>query len=136
MKNIYNTTCVAFDDVITEFTDSFVKEYNRLLGFVKKRADQVNKFNQFLLKESNWLTAPASTRFHLAEEGGLMQHSVNVAKTLIKMRRELLPEISLESCVIAALFHDVGKVGFPGTPYYIKNPNEWYIILPKNWTKV
>ena len=56
-----------------------------------------------------------------------MQHSVNVAKTLIKMRRELLPESSLESCVIVALFHDVGKVGFPGPPYYIKNPNEWYV---------
>ena len=127
MKNEYknNTICVDFDGVITEFTDSFVKEYNRLLGFVKKRADEVNEFNQLLLKETNWLTAPASTRFHLAEEGGLMQHSVNVAKTLIKMRRELLPESSLESCVIVALFHDVGKVGFPGTPYYIKNPNEW-----------
>ena len=121
----------CWDDILWQAMDANemtpVEEYNALLSFVKKRADQVNKFDKFLLKETNWLTAPASTRFHLAEEGGLIKHSVNVAKTLIKMRRELLPGISLESCVIAALFHDVGKVGFPGTPYYIKNPNEWYI---------
>ena len=129
MKNEYkyNTICVDFDDVIAEFADDIIEEYNVLLGFVKKRSNQVNEFNQFLLKETNWLTAPASTRFHLAEEGGLIKHSVNVAKTLIKMRRELLPEIPLESCVISALFHDVGKVGFPGIPYYIKNTNEWYV---------
>ena len=48
----HNTTCVDFDSAIPEFTDSFVKEYNMFLGFVKKRADQVNEFNQFLLKET------------------------------------------------------------------------------------
>ena len=30
------------------------------------------------LKKSDFFTAPASTRFHLAEEGGLCAHSLNV----------------------------------------------------------
>ena len=119
--------CGVFDNIVAEISDDIVEEYNSLLGVIKKRADQVNEFNEFLLKETNWLTSPASTRFHLAEESGLIKHSINVAKTLLSVRRELLPEISLESCVIVALFHDVGKVGFSKTPYYIKNPNEWSV---------
>ena len=50
-----------------------------------------------------------------------MEHSVNVAEQLLKIKETLAPEISDESCVIVALLHDLGKAGMPGQPQYIKN---------------
>ena len=31
------------------------------------------------------------------------------------------PDIGDESVVVAALFHDLGKVGYPGKPHYLPN---------------
>ncbi|MFC1670592.1 HD domain-containing protein [Spirochaetota bacterium] len=104
-----------------------IEKYELLLGFIKERSKEVMDFDMFLRDETTWLTSPASTRFHLNCEGGLLEHSVNVAETLLKMRRELMPELSLESCIICALFHDLGKLGYPGIPYYIKNPDKWQV---------
>jgi len=37
----------------------------------------------------------------------------------------IAPDITDESCVIVALLHDLGKVGMPGNPQYIRNePSE------------
>lgn len=54
-------------------------------------------------------------------------HSVGVAENLLKFRDCLAPEIPDESCVIVGLFHDVGKIGMPGKPRYLKNDNEWEV---------
>ncbi len=40
------------------------------------------------LTNSDFFTAPASARFHLAEEGGLCQHSVNAYKRLVKIVKD------------------------------------------------
>lgn len=91
---------------------TYLEEYEHLLESVTDRTEQVRGFDKFLAEKTNWRTAPASTRFHLAEEGGLMKHSINAAKTLLKLKETLRrPDVSDESCVIVALFHDVGKVG-------------------------
>lgn len=37
------------------------------------------------LLNSDFFTAPASTRFHLAEEGGLAQHSLHVCARLSQL---------------------------------------------------
>jgi len=37
---------------------------------------------------------------------------------MLKQKNTLAPEISDESCVVTALFHDLGKVGMPGNPLY------------------
>ena len=104
-----------------------IPEYEALLSHVVNRREAVEKFDRFLRTETAWLTSPASTRFHLAEDGGLLRHSVNVARTLLKLRETLAPDLPLESCVIVALFHDLGKVGMPGRPYYLPNPSEWHV---------
>ena len=104
-----------------------IPEYEALLSHVVNRREAVEKFDRFLRGQTAWLTSPASTRFHLAEDGGLLRHSVNVAQTLLKLRETLAPDLSLESCVIVALFHDLGKVGMPGKPYYLPNPSEWHV---------
>ena len=99
-----------------------VKErYEALKAKVVSRADEFDKLMTFLEKETAWLTAPASTRFHLCKEGGLLEHSVNVAETLLKIKPILYPAIEDESCVIVALFHDLGKAGTPNGAQYLKN---------------
>ena len=48
-----------------------------------------------------------------------MKHSVGVTKTLLELCTLLASQLREETCVIAALFHDVRKVGMPYTPRYM-----------------
>ena len=98
------------------------KRYDDLKAKVKVRAEEFAGLMEFVESKTAWLTAPASTRFHLSKERGLLEHSVNVAETLIRIKDTLYPLIDDESCVIVALLHDLGKAGTPyGGPQYIKN---------------
>ena len=97
------------------------KRYDELKQKVTKRADEFAGLTDYIESETEWLTAPASTRFHLCRENGLLEHSVNVAETLIRIKDTLYPLIEDESCVIVGLLHDLGKVGMPGEPLYLKN---------------
>jgi len=93
--------------------------YLELLDLGRARKQSLLDLTAFLKNETAYFTAPASTRFHLCVEGGLVQHSVNVATVLLGMREALAPDIDAESCVIAGLFHDLGKAGTPGNAYYL-----------------
>ena len=96
----------------------------------QKITDRKGPFDQFvdlLENKTTWLTSPASTRYHLSVECGLLRHSVGVAETLLRFREFLAPSISEESCVIVGLFHDVGKLGVPDKPYYLPNDNAWLV---------
>ena len=95
-------------------------DYEALKSKVKERKEDFNDFIRFLETNTTWLSAPASTKYHLNEEGGLLKHSIGVTNTLLRLRELLAPEISEESCVIVALFHDVGKIGMPNAPRYLK----------------
>lgn len=102
-----------------------IERYEKLKEIVKERKHQFDELIAFMENESAWLTSPASTRYHLCVEGGLLEHSVNVAETMLKIKSAIAPEISDESCVIVALLHDLGKVGMPGRPQYLINePSE------------
>ena len=103
------------------------ERYGLLKAKVKKRKKEFDVFINMLEKDSSWLTSPASTRFHLNREGGLLEHSVGVTETFLRLRETLAPQISEESCVIVGLLHDVGKIGMPGKPRYLKNDNKWEI---------
>ena len=67
------------------------------------------------LESSDFFTCPASTRFHGAYAGGLLEHSLNVYD---EMKRLLAayPEIEAkeESVIVASLFHDLCKVNYYG----------------------
>lgn len=105
-----------------------VKErYEFLKNKVVKRKKEFEVFIAMFEKDTSWLNSPASTKYHLNKEGGLLEHSVGVAETMLKLRETLTPEISEESCVIVGLLHDAGKIGMPGKPRYLKNDNEWEI---------
>ena len=76
-----------------------------------------DKLLEFLQK-SDFFTAPASTRYHGACEGGLLQHSLNVYDCLCDiLNRPRMKELygitySEESIAIAGLLHDICKVNF------------------------
>ena len=103
------------------------ERYEVLKKKVAKRKKEFDSFITMLEKDSSWLTSPASTKFHLNKPGGLLEHSVGVTETLLKIKEALAPQISEESCVIVGLLHDVGKIGMPGKPRYLKNDNQWEI---------
>lgn len=63
------------------------------------------------LEKTDFFTAPASTKFHGACAGGLVQHSVNVYEVMVEKHFE--EEIdSKESFAICALLHDLCKAQF------------------------
>ena len=101
--------------------NSIKNRYELLKTFVSKRKGHFERLMDFMENETSWLVSPASTKYHLSRECGLLEHSVNVAETMLKIREVLAPSISIESCVIVSLIHDFGKVGMPGKPQYFKN---------------
>ena len=101
--------------------NELMKRYAALKDKVDRRWAEFAELMKFVETETDYLTAPASTKFHLCKEGGLLEHSVNVAENLIKIKNTLAPDISDESCVIVGLMHDLGKAGMPGMPQYLKN---------------
>ena len=107
--------------------DNLEIKYNTLFEKLDDRKDQVMKFRSFLESETSWLSSPASTRFHLNIESGLLLHSVGVTYNALRIKDLLASDITDESVVITALFHDLGKVGLPGKPYYLPNKNKWEI---------
>lgn len=95
--------------------------YESLKGKVEGRQKAFLNLMNFIETNTAYLTSPASTKFHLCRERGLLEHSVNVAETMLKIKSALAPDISDESCVIVALLHDLGKAGMPGKPQYTSN---------------
>lgn len=92
--------------------EQFIQIYTE--NIKREGADKLLEF----LEKSDFFTAPASTRFHGAYEGGLLQHSLNVyeclvdflARPRVKERYKLNP--TAETTAITALLHDVCKVNF------------------------
>ena len=76
------------------------------------------------LDKLGFFEAPASTRFHLSVKGGLVEHSVSVCRTAVKLRElaiaekpELEARLPLESVMFVALLHDVCKAEIYKTTY-------------------
>lgn len=98
-----------------------IERYDALKAKVVKRKEEFMRLTEFMEKETDYLYSPASTRFHLCKRQGLLEHSVNVAETMLRLRSAIAPEIDEESCIITALIHDLGKAGMPGNPQYLEN---------------
>ena len=63
------------------------------------------------LIENKFFFQPASTKYHLAYEGGLFEHSLNVTMALLELtaNNELKWE-KKESPIIVGMFHDLCKI--------------------------
>lgn len=79
--------------------------------------------NYLLSEQSDFFTAPSSTRFHGSYEGGLVEHSLNVYKCLVDyLERPRTKELyrmdySEETVALVALLHDVCKMNFYTVDY-------------------
>ena len=71
------------------------------------------------LKRSDFFTAPASTKYHGAHEGGLLEHSLNVYDCLLGELSSMgmADKYSNETVAIVSLLHDVCKIGL-----YVSEP--------------
>lgn len=112
-----------------EFIDIYTKHVTR------QGSDALLEY----LTNSDFFTAPASARFHLAEQGGLCQHSLNVYKRLLALIRQEYGDnyqsvVSDESIAICGLLHDVCKVNYYVTDY--RNVKEGYEWVKKPYYKV
>ncbi len=105
---------------MVDVTKSNVDElYSQLKAAVVKRKTEFDNFIDFLENRTSWLTAPADVEGPLACEKGLLIRSVAVTKQLLRIKDTLMPQLDEESAIIIGLFHDVGKVGVEGKPYFL-----------------
>ena len=111
--------------------ERFLEIYNSKIK--REGADKLLDF----LQKSDFFTAPASTRYHGACEGGLLAHSLNVYDCLVDiLNRPRVKEVygiqySEESIAIAALMHDVCKVNFYKTSFRnAKDENGKWVSVP------
>lgn len=78
------------------------------------------------MEENGFFESPCSGGYHLAKEGGLLEHSMNVLTVMQNTVFSLQGEEALikkhwDSIVICALLHDLGKCGDHGKPGYVPN---------------
>jgi hypothetical protein len=92
-----------------------IERFKNLFETYIKR-ENADKLLRFLENGSDFFTAPASTRYHCAFEGGLCLHSLNVydclkdylARPRVKDTYGL--QVSDETIAIVALLHDICKI--------------------------
>ena len=102
---------------------------NEFLNIVHENIhrDGIDAFMNWLCSTA-FFEAPASSKFHSAELGGLCFHSINVYKRLLKLAKDHYGEenINIETIAIIALFHDVCKCCYYKTEMRnVKENGEW-----------
>lgn len=77
------------------------------------------------IEHTDFYTAPASTCYHGAHEGGLLEHSLNVMQLFNKRCAEYTLDIDRSTIIICGLLHDICKIGLyygkPGDYRYNKD---------------
>lgn len=99
-----------------------------LIESINREFDKEKLIN-WLTEKSDFFTAPASTKYHCAFDGGLCQHSLNVYYSLealcntfaTEYKQEIVdgetkdsvsPKIDHDSIIITGLLHDLSKANF------------------------
>jgi hypothetical protein len=113
------------------------RERFKELYFSLIKREGADKLYDYLTSTGDFLTAPASTRFHLSYEGGLLEHSLNVYDCLNDyLERSRVKELygmeySPETIAIVSLLHDVCKVGcYKKGSRNVKNANGVWESVP------
>ncbi|CAK7025440.1 HD domain-containing protein [Tissierella sp.] len=100
---------------------SYSKErFDKLFSLINRKGK--DKLLEYL-NENGYFTAPCSSQYHGSKEGGLLEHSVNVADLMLDMSDALnyFDEEMIESIIIVGLFHDIGKSGYYNKANYVPN---------------
>ena len=92
-----------------------ISRFESLLGSVQRSG--ITNLLQYIQAKTDFYKAPASTRFHLSCEGGLLQHSLNVYDCLCAKKenpvwKDILTAIPDDSLILMALLHDLCKTNF------------------------
>lgn len=94
------------------------------------KREGADKLLDWIVK-SDFFTAPASTKFHSAVEGGLVKHSINAYNRFVRnlekeYGKNYNEKISAESVAIIGLLHDVCKIDYYKTEYRnVKEDGVW-----------
>ncbi len=113
--------------------EEFIKIYNDNI-----KREGADKLLAYLTSDScDFFTAPASTRFHSAYSGGLMEHSLNVYYCLKDyLERPRVKEtyglnVSDETIAIVALLHDLCKINcYKSSTRNVKDANGVWHTVP------
>ncbi|MBE6845487.1 MAG: hydrolase [Ruminococcus sp.] len=101
------------------FKDEFIEIYNEKI--TRPGADRL--LNYLTSEQSDFFTAPSSTRFHGSYEGGLVEHSLNVYHCLKDyLQRPRTKELyrmdyTEETVALVSLLHDLCKMNFYTVDY-------------------
>jgi len=119
------TTQNALQTLTTNF-EQFKKQATKLSSGQSDKS----LFQELESDAEQIMLSPASTRYDLvcAYPGGLIEHSLRVLSTMAKMRSIYDPEnkVPVNSIILVALFHDIGKAGNGKKSYYLDNDSEWH----------
>ena len=97
---------------MSQYKDEFISIYKKLI----QREGAEKLLDYLCSKQSDFFTAPASTRYHGSYKGGLVEHSLNVYHCLKDyMARERVKELyhmnySDETLAVVSLLHDICKI--------------------------
>lgn len=78
------------------------------------------------MRDGGFFNSPCSGSYHLCEVGGLAEHSLNVYEASVQLADLYIKDEEnfsefIDSVTIAALLHDLGKMGDHGKPNYTPN---------------
>lgn len=113
MQNIYKNS--------EQLNNKLKSDFINLLREIERPNANIEGLIQ-KLETSDFFSAPASTRYHGAYVGGLVEHSLNVYYNLLNLidMKGLKEHIDKDSIIICSLLHDISKMNY----YEITSRNE------------
>lgn len=116
-----------------------IERFEKLMASFTR--DGKDALMDYIRNKTDFYMAPASTQYHLACDGGLLQHSLNVYDCLVEKKnnrvwKKVFEDIPEESLIIMALLHDLCKINFyvKGTKNQ-KTYDEQKVAAAENWQR-
>lgn len=110
-------------------TDNLESNYNIFVKLTQKCGDRSIALMELVEQLGERLAVcPAYDRRErsTAKPGGLIEHSLNVVKTMRAIETAAGFGVSQESLLLVGLYHDIGKVGDITTEYYLEQTSDWH----------
>ena len=102
-------------------------KFYKLSTSSKGRSEEIKKFLDHFGERIALCPASSRTQYHNAFPGGLVDHSLRVLKNAYSISKLYDEKIEKDSLILAALFHDIGKIGDFDNEYYLPQDSSWHI---------